>query len=52
MMVDYTFSEFTRLRLQYNRNSALYNEEGEQQDVDTLIMQLNISIGAHGAHAF
>jgi hypothetical protein len=52
LMLDYTFSEFSRLRLQYNRNNAMFNEEGERQHIDTYIVQLNISIGAHGAHAF
>ncbi len=51
-MIDYSTSEFARFRLQYNHNTALYNEEGEQQDVDSLIFQVNMAIGAHGAHSF
>ncbi|MEA3523522.1 MAG: hypothetical protein U9R50_11185 [Campylobacterota bacterium] len=51
-MIEYHPSEFSRFRLQYNNNNALYNEEGEQQHVNTLMLQANISIGAHGAHAF
>ncbi len=46
-MVEYHTSEFARFRLQYNRNSALYDEDGERQDIDTIILQANISIGAH-----
>ena len=51
-MVEYNTSEFARFRLQYNRNNALYNEEQEQQHIDTVILQANISIGAHAAHSF
>ena len=51
-MIEYNTSEFARFRLQYNRNNALYNEDGEQQEVNTIILQANISIGAHGAHSF
>ncbi|MBU1995232.1 hypothetical protein KKC15_11055 [bacterium] len=51
-MVEYHTSEFARFRLQYNRNNALYNEAGEQQNIDTIMLQANIAIGAHGAHSF
>ncbi len=51
-MIEYNTSEFARFRLQYNRNNALYNEEGVQQHIDTIILQANISIGAHAAHSF
>jgi len=51
-MIDFTPSEFSRFRLQYNRNDALYNEAGQRQNVDTVILQANIAIGAHGAHSF
>jgi len=51
-MIEYHTSEFARFRLQYNRNNALYNEDGEQQHIDTIIFQANISIGAHAAHNF
>lgn len=56
-MVEYKTSEFARFRLQYNRNNALYSEaeDGEsphRQKIDTLILQANIAIGAHGAHSF
>jgi len=51
-MAEYHPSEFSRIRLQYNHNSALYNEDGEQQDIDTVMVQFNIAIGAHGAHSF
>ena len=51
-MIEYHTSEFARFRLQYNRNNALYNEDGEKESINTVILQANISIGAHGAHSF
>lgn len=51
-MIEYNTSEFARFRLQYNHNNALYNEDYEQQHIDTIILQANISIGAHAAHSF
>lgn len=51
-MIEYKTSEFARFRLQYNRNEALYNEDGIRQKIDTIMLQANIAIGAHGAHSF
>lgn len=51
-MIDYSPSEFSRFRLQYNRNDALFNEEGQRQNIDTVILEATIAIGAHGAHSF
>lgn len=51
-MVEYRTSEFAKFRLQYNRNEALFNEDGLRQKIDTIIFQINIAIGAHGAHEF
>lgn len=51
-MLEYNPSEFSRIRLQYNHNSALYNDEGEKNNKDEIILQFNYAIGAHGAHAF
>lgn len=51
-MVEYHPSEFSRIRLEYNRNDALFNEDGERQSMDTVMLQFNIAIGAHGAHNF
>ncbi|MDB2562395.1 hypothetical protein N9X61_02195 [Sulfurimonas sp.] len=51
-MIQYNTSEFARFRLQYNHNSAQYNEDGNKQDVNSLIFQVNLAIGAHGAHSF
>lgn len=52
LMAEYHPSEFSRIRLQYNKNDALYNEDGEKQNIDTVMLQFNIAIGAHGAHSF
>lgn len=51
-MIEYHTSEFARFRLQYNHNEAMYNEEGLRQNLDTIMLQANIAIGAHAAHAF
>ncbi|MCK9491615.1 MAG: hypothetical protein M0Q24_05960 [Sulfurimonas sp.] len=51
-MIEYSTSEFARFRLQYDRNNALYNDNDVRQKIDTLTFQVNISIGAHGAHSF
>jgi len=46
VMVDYSNSEFSRLRLQYNRDDS-----GPQTD-DQWFVQYQMSLGAHGAHIF
>ena len=51
-MLEYNPSEFSRLRLQYNYNSSLYDEEGEKNNKNEIVLQFNYAIGAHGAHAF
>ena len=46
VMLDWSRSEFSRLRLQFNRDRS-------QQDVDSQVfVQYIMSLGAHGAHAF
>ena len=52
LMAEYLPSEFTKFRLQYNHNHALFSEDGLRQDLNTIILEVNIAIGAHGAHAF
>ncbi len=49
-MVEYHTSEFARFRLQYSHDNAMFNEDGEREKIDTIILQANISIGAHAAH--
>ncbi len=55
-MVEYHFSEFSRLRLQYNFNEGLYTGDAEdgfaQEDIHSMILSFNFAIGAHGAHDF
>ncbi|MDK9693595.1 MAG: OprO/OprP family phosphate-selective porin [Sulfurimonas sp.] len=51
-MVEYHTSEFARFRLQYSHDNAMFNEDGEREKIDTIILQANISIGAHAAHSF
>jgi len=46
LMVDYSRSEFSRLRLQYN-----IDESGPQRD-EYLVVQYLMSLGSHGAHRF
>ena len=51
-MVEYNTSEFARFRLQYSHDNAMFNEDGDREKIDTIILQANISIGAHAAHSF
>jgi hypothetical protein len=45
-MVDYTYSEFSRFRLQYNRDESYPDADNQ------VFLQYIVSIGAHGAHRF
>jgi hypothetical protein len=47
LMVDYSPSEFTRLRLQYSRDQSLPNQNDNQWFV-----QYIYSLGTHGAHIY
>ncbi len=47
MMVDWTNSEFGRIRLQYNHE----NLDGREKD-NQIILQYVMSLGAHAAHSF
>jgi hypothetical protein len=52
-MLEYNPTEFSRLRLQYTRDASGYLDEGGTNKVNNeLILQVNITIGAHGAHSF
>ncbi len=47
-MIDYSTSEFGRFRLQYN-----YDQSQPGRGVDhEFFFQYNVSLGAHGAHAY
>ncbi|MDZ4200078.1 MAG: hypothetical protein U1E27_12435, partial [Kiritimatiellia bacterium] len=50
LMLDFTPSEFSRIRLQANRGS--YQTEEGREDVVEFYVQWMISLGAHGAHKF
>lgn len=47
VMLDWTNSEFSRARIQYNRE-----ELADGQDDNQIILQYIMSIGAHGAHPY
>lgn len=49
-MLEYKTSELSKFRFQYNKNMALYDEDGEKQNINTIILQVNILIGAHAGH--
>jgi hypothetical protein len=46
-MLDYSPSEFSRLRLQFARDKARRDEADNQ-----IMLQYVMSLGSHGAHAF
>lgn len=48
LMSEYHFSEFSRVRLQYDYNNAVENDK----TVQTLMLSINLAIGAHAAHNF
>ncbi len=51
VMLEYNFSEFARLRAQFNHDRSLFDED-KRRSVNSFILQANITIGAHGAHSF
>ncbi|MEN3027989.1 MAG: hypothetical protein ABDH29_01930 [Aquificaceae bacterium] len=50
-MLEYSPTEFSRIRLQLGENRAFY-QNGTRKPVKEVILQLNFAIGAHGAHPF
>jgi hypothetical protein len=46
LMLDYAYSEYSRLRLQYAQ------DESYEDNDDILILQYTMSLGDHGAHQF
>ncbi|MCS6957150.1 MAG: hypothetical protein RMK75_01650 [Aquificaceae bacterium] len=50
-MIEYSPTEFSRIRLQVGENRAFY-ENGKRKPVKEVILQFNFAIGAHGAHPF
>jgi hypothetical protein len=51
-MAEYNPSEFSRIRAQYNHNSAFDDADGNRKDIDTFMLEINLAMGAHGAHSF
>jgi hypothetical protein len=49
--IDYTPTEFSRLRLQYRYDHAQFGEN-ERTPIHEVSIGVNLSIGAHGAHPF
>ena len=47
VMVDYSWSEFSRLRLQYAHDKSMQGVTDNQ-----VTLQYIMSLGAHGAHKF
>lgn len=50
LMTDWSLTEFSRIRMQYNRGN--YELSGADEWVNEFYIQLQISLGAHGAHKF
>lgn len=50
-MIDFNPSEFSRLRLQFNHDRSNFLNNN-LIPVNELILQLNMAMGAHGAHQF
>ncbi len=54
-MVEFNPTEFSRIRLQYNHDQSKYDvslSPAKRTVVNELILQVNLAIGAHGAHSF
>ncbi len=50
IMIEYSPTEIAKFRLQYNHNSALYDEDLKAQNINSIILQANITIGTHPSH--
>ena len=50
-MLDYKPTEFSVIRFQLNQEHAR-ELDGEQKQVNDVLLQFDMTIGAHGAHAF
>ena len=54
-MIEYNPTEFSRIRLQFDRDESRYIQSSgglSCQPYTQIILQANLTIGAHGAHAF
>ncbi|MFH0789444.1 MAG: hypothetical protein V2B13_17780 [Pseudomonadota bacterium] len=50
-MLEFKPTEFSTLRLQFNRDNSLFNGT-TREPVTGIFLQFNMAIGAHGAHAY
>jgi hypothetical protein len=50
-MIDFNATEFSRIRLQFNHDRSKF-ANNTQIGLNELFLQLNMAIGAHGAHSF
>jgi len=50
-MIEYKPFEFSRLRLEYSVDESKYFD-GQQKNVQQLMLELNVAVGAHSAHNF
>jgi hypothetical protein len=50
-MLEFKPTEFSTLRLQFNRDNSLFNGEN-REPVNSIFLQFNMAIGAHRAHAY
>ena len=51
-MLEFKPTEFSTLRLQFNRDNSLFDGNNMREPVNSVFLQFNMAIGAHGAHAF
>ncbi|EDY87044.1 conserved hypothetical protein [gamma proteobacterium HTCC5015] len=52
LMLDYSHSHFSRIRLQYTDLDTGHNHPGEVSSGSVVSLQYLMSLGAHGAHSF
>jgi len=50
-MLEFKPTEFSTLRLQFNRDNSLFDGTN-REPVNSVFLQFNMAIGAHGAHAY
>jgi hypothetical protein len=50
-MLEYSPTEFSRFRLQYAHDRSRFLD-GERKNVHEVLLEMNIAVGPHGAHAF
>jgi hypothetical protein len=50
-MLEFSPSEFSRFRLQYAYDRSRFFQ-GTQKGIQEILLQMNISVGPHGAHSF